>query len=317
MISRRIKKIGLVLVVSVLGLILFVIPIFFAYSFSVTGLPRGTDTETPEDYGMDYQNFLVSTSDDVEIKGWFISGTNNATIIIHGGGGGVTKGTSGVIPGGELSFSLLPIAKFLQENGYNTVLFDRRLNGESGNGPFADSSKDVFAIVDYIKTKTSLDPNRIGLWGNSAGGWIAIKASGENNHLFKAVVADAPVPSFAEAGGFFQLTFGIPSFPIYDMVMMYSPLFNGGKSVDASSSYNYVDKISPIPFFLIIEENDRMLPPSSIKQLYDLAGEPKYIWEGIEAAHVEAYFKNPDEYQRRILAFYDTYLLDLPRENEI
>ncbi|MFQ5761481.1 MAG: alpha/beta hydrolase [Candidatus Bathyarchaeia archaeon] len=316
MVSKKTGKITVAAVAVVIAVIFVGVPLFFTYSI-MAGQPRGTDVETPADYGMNYQEFTVATSDGVSIKGWFIPGSNKATVImIHGGAVGVTKGTAGVIPGGELRHSLLPIAESLHEGGYNVILYDRRLNGESGNGPFTRSVEDVYAVIDYIGSNPSLDSNRIGLWGNSAGGWVAIMAAGERQDLFRAVVADAPVPHFSEAGGWFELTLGLPSFPFYHtMLAMYSII--EGVSLDQVSSYRYVDKISPSAFFLIVESEDRMLPPSSVERLYALAGDPKYIWKDIDAAHVEAYFKYPEEYERRVLAFYDTYLLDLPRQNEI
>ena len=306
----RLVMLWIIYVVFVLAVLFLVMPLVLSYIFLCVGFPRAKDKETPENYGLSYRNFSVVTSDGVNIKGWFIPGSSKATIIVVYGGIRRTKGLKEVTPGGELSVSMLPLARFLHEGGYNVILYDRRLTGESGRGLLTRSAEDVYAIVQYIKSQ-SLDMNKIGLLGHCAGGWISIMAAGGKPGLFRAVVADAPIPNLKEGGRWFQAASHLPAFPFYNLFLLMGRIWvRDIKSVDEVSSNQYVSRISPSAFFLIVEARDQFFPSSSFERLYDLAGEPKQIWKDIDAAHTEAHARFPEEYKRRVLSFYDTYLQD-------
>jgi len=296
----------IIYVVFALAVLFLVMPLVLSYLFLSVGFPRAKDVETPENYGLSYRNFSVVTSDGVNIKGWFIPGSSRATIIVVYGGMRRTKGLKEVPPGGELSVSTLPFARFLHEGGYNVILYDRRLTGESGRGLLTRSAEDVYAIVQYIQSE-SLDMNKIGLLGLCAGGWIAIMAAGGRPGLFRAVMADAPIPHLKDVGRYFQAVTHLPAFPFYNLLLLMGRIWARIK-VDEVSSIQYVSRISPSAFFLIVEARDQFGPSSGFERLYDLAGEPKQIWKDIDAAHNEAYFRFPEEYKRRVLSFYDTYL---------
>ncbi|HEV3091810.1 MAG TPA: alpha/beta hydrolase [Candidatus Cybelea sp.] len=62
-------------------------------------------------------------------------------------------------------------------NGINVISYDQRGTGESSgnwraNGP-PDRARDVDAIYDAFRDDAHVDPQRIGVWGFSNGGWTA------------------------------------------------------------------------------------------------------------------------------------------------
>jgi dipeptidyl aminopeptidase/acylaminoacyl peptidase len=89
-------------------------------------------------------------------------------------------------------------ADYLAREGYLTIAPDFRNYGESSSG---DSllrigyMEDVLNLVNSVGTIDKADPTRIGMWGHSMGGGIAIKASVVSNRikavaLFGSVGAD-------------------------------------------------------------------------------------------------------------------------------
>ena len=89
-------------------------------------------------------------------------------------------------------------ADYLAREGYLTIAPDFRNYGESSGG---DSllrigyMEDVLNLVNSLGTIDKADPTRIGMWGHSMGGGIAIKASVVSNRikavaLFGSVGAD-------------------------------------------------------------------------------------------------------------------------------
>ena len=67
-------------------------------------------------------------------------------------------------------------ALFIKE-GYGILYFDKRGVGDSEGkwqrSDIYDRADDAKAAIDYLKTLNSVDPNRIGVFGHSQGGWVA------------------------------------------------------------------------------------------------------------------------------------------------
>ena len=69
------------------------------------------------------------------------------------------------------------LAKLLPHHGIAVFLYDRRGSGDStGNfatASFFDLATDAQAGIDHLKLRSDIDPEHIGVWGMSQGGWIA------------------------------------------------------------------------------------------------------------------------------------------------
>ena len=111
-------------------------------------------------------NYKVKTNDKIELDGYWIKSQQDSSkgiiILVHGIGG--------------CKEHFLGLAKELSSKGIESIIFDGRAHGRSG-GEFCTygfkERNDISKIVDKIKTK---NPNlRIGIWGNSLGGAIAIQ----------------------------------------------------------------------------------------------------------------------------------------------
>ena len=76
--------------------------------------------------------------------------------------------------------------------------------------------------------------------------------------------------------------------------------------IDATAS---IKKVSPRPIFLLQGGADVVISPSSGQRLFDAAAEPKELWFEPELGHVQFLAKRPEEFERRLVGFYDKYLL--------
>ena len=69
------------------------------------------------------------------------------------------------------------LADTLSPCGISVFIFDRRGSGDSSGdfktATFFDLADDMQAAIDKLKLRRDIDPNQIGLWGMSQGGWIA------------------------------------------------------------------------------------------------------------------------------------------------
>jgi pimeloyl-ACP methyl ester carboxylesterase len=69
------------------------------------------------------------------------------------------------------------LAELLPSIGIAVFIFDRRGSGESigdfETASLFDLAGDTQAAIDHIKLRDDIDPNHLGVWGMSQGGWIA------------------------------------------------------------------------------------------------------------------------------------------------
>lgn len=152
---------GLILI----GIVVF-IGIHFIAPYAVTQPPRINENISPDQLGLESGKLNVTTEDGFTLDGYWIKSKANLPrgimIFVHGVGG--------------CKEHFLHLSKELSERGIESILFDGRAHGKSG-GEFCTygfkEKKDISKIVDQIKKRK---PNlKIGIWGNSLGGAIAIQ----------------------------------------------------------------------------------------------------------------------------------------------
>ena len=78
--------------------------------------------------------------------------------------------------GEETRDQSLGMAYLFAANGIAALIYDKRGCGESSGkewrAPFKDYANDLLAGVRYLTTLSTIDPERIGLYGHSQGGWV-------------------------------------------------------------------------------------------------------------------------------------------------
>src|SRR3989454_940468 len=87
--------------------------------------------------------------------------------------------------------------QYLASRGFIVLSVDYRLSVGYGQAfQFADNTgargaaeyRDILAAGRYLETRTDVDPNRIGIWGASLGGYLTALALGRNSDVFAAGV---------------------------------------------------------------------------------------------------------------------------------
>jgi len=73
-------------------------------------------------------------------------------------------------------------------------------------------------------------------------------------------------------------------------------------------SIQWVGQIAPSPILFIHGDHDPYIPPADFDALVAAAQSPKEVWRVPEAGHRTADQLYPDEYRRRVVAFFDKHL---------
>jgi uncharacterized protein len=81
--------------------------------------------------------------------------------------------------------------------GFAVLIYDRRGSGRSSgdlhNSDYETLADDAVAGQQALAKFSRIDPNKIGFWGLSQGGWLAVLAAGRSQHGAFAVSISAPL----------------------------------------------------------------------------------------------------------------------------
>jgi hypothetical protein len=240
--------------------------------------------------GAAHEDVKLHTSDGLELEGWYVPSKNGAAVIVFPGRAGTREE-----------------ARMLARHGYGVLLYDRRGEGRSDGDPNGwgwDFDKDIRAGVDFLKQRADVDPGRIGGLGLSVGGEMMLETAAETEDLAAIVSEGAGARSLREelddVSGFAKVTTGV-AYGLRDLAN--SVLQN---RLPPENLENLIGKISPRPVFLIHAGAGEVGQRTS--ELYRAAKQPKQVWE-VEGGHTQGLAKQPKEYERRVVSFYDRALL--------
>ncbi|MDH4138884.1 MAG: alpha/beta fold hydrolase, partial [Anaerolineae bacterium] len=285
-------------VASLIGTAVVVIDFSYRNACSLVRPHRAPMTSTPAERGLPFEPVTFISGDGLRLAGWYIPSHNGATIILcHGLG--------------DNRVGMLPRAALLAEHGYGSFLFDFRAHGESEGEMvtygYAESD-DVLAAVDYLLSRPDVDPERIGILGGSLGAATAIRAAAHSTRL-KAVVAESAFTSLEdEVASSFKAFSGLPAFPVAPLTVAFAQ-WQTGLRISEVRPVDDIPAIAPRPVFIIHGTDDDLIPAEQGLRLYEAAGEPKELWMVGGMGHESALGILPDEYERRVIGFFDKALL--------
>ena len=259
---------------------------------------RNVPDETPADYGLPYEDVTV-TSDGLKLAGWFVPSDNGAVIIMQHG----YKSTRD---------ELLNEAQMLHRHGYGALITSIRAHDYSEGEMITFGMyevDDLEAWYQYLIARDDIDPDRIGMLGNSFGGMLAIEFTARNKNI-GAVVAHSAFSSLNDTVETSVEYFSdLPAFPFAPMIVFWAERETGFKTEDIDAT-QWISQISPRPVFLMQGGADVVISPESGQLLYDAAGEPKELWYDPALGHVDFDKDYPAEFEQRVSEFFDTYLLE-------
>ena len=249
----------------------------------------------PSDYNTPYENVTFSTVDQVQLKGWWIESkepSEKTIILMHGWGM-------------NRSF-ILPYTCFLRDLGYNLFYFDFRALGESGGNTSSIGYlelRDARAAIHFLKHKYPGKCKKIGFYGLSMGGMVAISEAARNPEI-QCVAAEAPYFSFRKVvSRWAWIHYHIPYFPLLPIILHYVRSQLGANPERYSPKYT-IGKIAPRPIFIIHGRADNLVPAAQARHLYRAAGDPKMLWLVPGALHGKCGEVGGFEYKQRLADFF-------------
>lgn len=247
--------------------------------------------ETPHEH----EPVVFTTSDGLTIRGWYFPSQNGAAIILGSGYGAGDP-------------QLVEETNLLVSQGYGVLLFFWRGTGLSDGEMVTigdQEQRDLKAALDWLSTRSDIDPARIGAMGFSMGGVVVAETAADDPRL-KAVIIQAAFPTLEEVTHDKASLLG----PLTQNIAEWT-LRDAGIDLENVRAIDALCRISPRPVFLIYGSADEVIPPGTIERMEAAACEPFEFWV-IEGAGHGGYMM-VEGYAERIITFFDEALLRVSR----
>jgi uncharacterized protein len=239
---------------------------------------RGNDSETPDIYGLEYDDVTFRTEDGLNLNGWFVPGkkspsdadlpacrTGMHTLLwFHGNAGNINNRLDNI----KMLYDRVPV---------NVFIIDYRQYGKS-EGKVSEQGTyiDARAALAYLHSRKDLNHEKIIFFGRSLGSAVAVELALKEK--CRALILETPFTSMKEMGKKLY-----PFLPV---------------SLLLRTKYDSLSKIRSIkvPILIMHGDNDKLVPFEHGKKLYDMANEPKEFYTIPGAGHNDTHIVGGDEY---------------------
>ncbi len=235
-----------------------------------------------------YKTVHLTTSDGLELEGWYRPSRNGAAVLLVSGGGSTRMST-------------LRHATMLEREGYGVMVYDPRGMGNSEGTPNSYGwgwEHDVDAALDYLGERDDVD--RIGALGLSSGADMAVDAAGRRADL-QAVVADGTAAiSHEDIKELFSDTLTrAQMWPVFKTIEIIK-----GRSGPAVSLADRLERSRAPHLFVAAGKSEK-----DWGELYDRrGGDRSEVWFLPKGSHTAALKQYPEQYEQRVTAFFAEHL---------
>lgn len=238
--------------------------------------PKKEITATPFDIRLYFEEIIFSSSDGINLSGWFVPARNHKGVILvlHGNGENISN---------ELTF----IDYFNRKLGLSVFIIDYRGYGKSEGRPTEKGTYlDARAAWEYLTGSKKIRPQDIIIFGRSLGGPIAAWLAKEVKA--RALILDSTFTSIKDIAAELHPYLPVRKFFKFDY-----------------STIDYL-KGASIPVLIIHSSEDDDIPFSHAIKLYNAANEPRQFLK-IRGKHNDNYIKSEEIYIKGIRTFVSRY----------
>lgn len=248
-------------------------------------IPPGT---TLREENIQFQRIDLQTDDGISLAAWYTPPKNGVVILLaHGYGDNRPEW----------------VYAFLAKADFGVLAWDARAHGESSGKVSTLGYRevlDVKAALDFALKQARV--THIAGWGGSMGGATMIRAAAEYPQI-EALVVDSAFSSLEAEVDY------LAPYPILNPTAKFFMALGLGVDLNTVSPAVAIGNISPRPLYIIHGLKDTMASPESAQVLFDSANEPKFLWLQEDAIHLGIHMQNPGRYERRVIRFFEEWLL--------
>ena len=241
----------------------------------MTFFPDARLVATPTDWGLDYQDVELRSSDDLKLHGWFIPANSSERVLLffHGNAGNISHRGDSI--------------RIFHALGLNVFIPDYRGYGRSEGVPGEDGLyRDADAAWRYLTGERGYAPGQVVVFGRSLGGAVAAHLAAEVDP--GALILESTLSSAKD--------FAADVFPLLSrlVVMRYR--------------FDVIGALARVhcPVLVLHSEADEIMPYKLGRKLYRAANEPK-VFVALRGDHNQGFLLSQPDYQQQLARFLDRY----------
>jgi fermentation-respiration switch protein FrsA (DUF1100 family) len=241
--------------------------------------PTHDQPATPAKWGFLYEDVNFKSSDGTNLHGWFLkaraSKPKGTIVFSHGNAGSL---------GHHLGFVM-----WMAEAGYQVFMYDYRGFGKSsGELNRRGMVEDAKAAFQYIQTRKDVRSDRLISYGHSLGGAKSLAALAESRpDGLKAIVVDGAFSSYQA------------------MAKQVAGEIGSELITDEFSPKDLIAKITKTPLLVVHGQKDQVVPFSQGKEIFDLANEPKTLFDVKDGTHGDTLSRDAGAYRKKMIEWLD------------
>lgn len=247
--------------IRVVSFLLFVCVFLISACTNMFFQPLKQHITTPEQYGIVYEDIYFQHGSGPELHGWWFpaslkkeSKAKANILFLHGNAENIST-HSGLV-------------YWLTQYGYNVFIFDYRGYGKSaGSVSIQGAQEDINSAREYVKSQTSTDSKFL-IIAHSLGASLAVYSLANYPQGVDGIVLISPFSDYTKVA--------------QEMMSRHwlTWLFQWVAPVTIDDNYNPIDYVSlmpEIPKLFVYSEQDQIIDPDHIKDLYRHSSSNRYI----------------------------------------
>lgn len=252
--------------------------------------PRTPMLQKPADYGMDYEEIIITTADSVKLNGWFIPADSQKLVICNHFSPANRYGFPGhqepFTYAGGFEVNFLPKYKALHDAGYNVLVYDMRCHGQSETGKSGVSGvgyfewEDVLASLEYAKNRKETANMEVSLQSMCMGANATLLAMKKKPAAFKTVKSWIAIQPL-NGKTYLERVFGRMGVDVEQGITDFGEIYTTmtGLKVEDHDMRGHMDGVT-IPTLMVQVRNDMNSRESDIQEMYDKlsVADKKIIW---------------------------------------
>ncbi|MGD1045054.1 MAG: alpha/beta hydrolase [Bacteroidota bacterium] len=259
---------------------------------------RFTNLLEPKDAGLPQENLIVETFDEFTLHCWLVRQKKKArgTIIyLHGVGDCKTAGVA--------------FAQSLYNRGFNIFLYDSRAHGES-EGYYCTygfyEKHDVSAVISYLQSRKDMKVGKIGIYGTSMGGAVAIQAAAIDPRIACLVSEGSYTALRVVFVDYQKRIIKLPWHFLRNIALVQSQRLANFKARLVAPVEDI--KRVHVPVLIVHGKKDSFIKADYSKLLYEAANKPKQLLLIDSADHNDVWEVGGKMYENSIASFFEEHL---------
>ena len=238
---------------------------------SMVFFPSATLVQTPEQWGLEYEDVFLESEDGVRLHGWYIpqSGSKLTLLFFHGNAGNISHRGASV--------------EIFHRLGLNLFIFDYRGYGKSQGTPDEKGLyKDARAAWRYLIDERGFEPKDIIVFGRSLGGAVAAELAAEVQP--GGLILESTFSSAKDVADVIL--------PVVSRLIILRYDFNTAAHIKRVTS----------PVLVLHSPDDEIIPFDLGERVFEAANEPK-TFVRMRGGHNNAFLMSQPDYERALGAF--------------